>query len=168
MNIGTIGHVAHGKSTVVKAISGVQVSLFSNQERRKLCQSSKNYVISIIIHYNYYMYYFDYISQVYRCLSRRKWMIRFSIFQKPPIIHLTHKINLFVDKSSISITCKRKLSLGSLTKTRTNFLFQCRLSVSRTNSSVTLPLSWVMPTLRSTSATARTALVLTATNLMAV
>lgn len=26
INIGTIGHVAHGKSTVVKAISGVQVS----------------------------------------------------------------------------------------------------------------------------------------------
>ena len=25
-NTGTIGHVAHGKSTVVKAISGVQVS----------------------------------------------------------------------------------------------------------------------------------------------
>ena len=25
LNIGTIGHVAHGKSTVVKAISGVQV-----------------------------------------------------------------------------------------------------------------------------------------------
>lgn len=25
INIGTIGHVAHGKSTVVKAISGVQV-----------------------------------------------------------------------------------------------------------------------------------------------
>ncbi len=29
INIGTIGHVAHGKSTVVKAISGIQViSLF--------------------------------------------------------------------------------------------------------------------------------------------
>jgi len=27
INIGTIGHVAHGKSTVVKAISGVQVIL---------------------------------------------------------------------------------------------------------------------------------------------
>lgn len=27
INIGTIGHVAHGKSTVVKAISGVKVSL---------------------------------------------------------------------------------------------------------------------------------------------
>lgn len=27
INIGTIGHVAHGKSTVVKAISGVQVCL---------------------------------------------------------------------------------------------------------------------------------------------
>lgn len=26
INIGTIGHVAHGKSTVVKAISGVQVN----------------------------------------------------------------------------------------------------------------------------------------------
>jgi translation initiation factor 2 subunit 3 len=26
INIGTIGHVAHGKSTVVKAISGVKVS----------------------------------------------------------------------------------------------------------------------------------------------
>ena len=25
VNVGTIGHVAHGKSTVVKAISGVQV-----------------------------------------------------------------------------------------------------------------------------------------------
>lgn len=30
INIGTIGHVAHGKSTVVKAISGVQVSLYSS------------------------------------------------------------------------------------------------------------------------------------------
>ena len=28
INIGTIGHVAHGKSTVVSAISGVQVWLF--------------------------------------------------------------------------------------------------------------------------------------------
>lgn len=27
INIGTIGHVAHGKSTVVKAISGVQVRI---------------------------------------------------------------------------------------------------------------------------------------------
>ncbi|KAK8971149.1 hypothetical protein KSP40_PGU013762 [Platanthera guangdongensis] len=29
INIGTIGHVAHGKSTVVKAISGVQVHKFT-------------------------------------------------------------------------------------------------------------------------------------------
>jgi translation initiation factor 2 subunit 3 len=28
INIGTIGHVAHGKSTVVKAISGVQAGVF--------------------------------------------------------------------------------------------------------------------------------------------
>lgn len=27
---GTIGHVAHGKSTVVKAISGVQVNITAN------------------------------------------------------------------------------------------------------------------------------------------
>ena len=31
INIGTIGHVAHGKSTVVKAISGVQVGSGSNR-----------------------------------------------------------------------------------------------------------------------------------------
>ena len=30
VNIGTIGHVAHGKSTVVKAISGVQTVRFKN------------------------------------------------------------------------------------------------------------------------------------------
>jgi len=28
VNIGTIGHVAHGKSTLVKAISGINVSTF--------------------------------------------------------------------------------------------------------------------------------------------
>jgi translation initiation factor 2 subunit 3 len=28
INIGTIGHVAHGKSTLVRAISGVNVNLF--------------------------------------------------------------------------------------------------------------------------------------------
>ena len=30
INIGTIGHVAHGKSTVVKAISGVQTVRFKD------------------------------------------------------------------------------------------------------------------------------------------
>jgi hypothetical protein len=29
INVGTIGHVAHGKSTVVKALSGVMVRVFS-------------------------------------------------------------------------------------------------------------------------------------------
>lgn len=29
MNIGTIGHVSHGKTTLVKAISGVDVSFHS-------------------------------------------------------------------------------------------------------------------------------------------
>jgi translation initiation factor 2 subunit 3 len=31
INIGTIGHVAHGKSTVVKAISGVQTVGFADK-----------------------------------------------------------------------------------------------------------------------------------------
>ena len=40
--LGTIGHVAHGKSTVVKAISGVQVILeynnyFVGQENEGFC-----------------------------------------------------------------------------------------------------------------------------------
>jgi len=31
INIGTIGHVAHGKSTVVRAISGVQTVRFKDE-----------------------------------------------------------------------------------------------------------------------------------------
>ena len=41
INIGTIGHVAHGKSTLVKAISGVTTVRFRNELERnitiKLC-----------------------------------------------------------------------------------------------------------------------------------
>lgn len=36
INIGTIGHVAHGKSTVVRAISGVQTVRFRNEIERNL------------------------------------------------------------------------------------------------------------------------------------
>jgi translation initiation factor 2 subunit 3 len=36
INIGTIGHVAHGKSTVVKAISGVQTVRFKNEQIRNI------------------------------------------------------------------------------------------------------------------------------------
>lgn len=36
INIGTIGHVAHGKSTVVKAISGVQTVRFKNELERNI------------------------------------------------------------------------------------------------------------------------------------
>ncbi|KAG8483257.1 hypothetical protein CXB51_022254 [Gossypium anomalum] len=39
INIGTIGHVAHGKSTVVKAISGVQTVRFKNELERILLSS---------------------------------------------------------------------------------------------------------------------------------
>lgn len=35
-NAGTIGHVAHGKSTVVKAISGVQTVRFKNELERNI------------------------------------------------------------------------------------------------------------------------------------
>jgi translation initiation factor 2 gamma subunit (eIF-2gamma) len=34
--LGTIGHVAHGKSTVVKAISGVQTVRFKNELERNI------------------------------------------------------------------------------------------------------------------------------------
>ncbi len=40
INIGTIGHVAHGKSTVVKAVSGVQV-LLHQQKNNPLLHFSK-------------------------------------------------------------------------------------------------------------------------------
>ncbi|XP_014239827.1 eukaryotic translation initiation factor 2 subunit 3 [Cimex lectularius] len=36
INIGTIGHVAHGKSTVVKAVSGVQTVRFKNELERNI------------------------------------------------------------------------------------------------------------------------------------
>lgn len=36
VNIGTIGHVAHGKSTVVKAVSGVQTVRFKNELERNI------------------------------------------------------------------------------------------------------------------------------------
>jgi len=36
INVGTIGHVAHGKSTVVKAISGVQTVRFKNELERNI------------------------------------------------------------------------------------------------------------------------------------
>jgi translation initiation factor 2 subunit 3 len=36
INIGTIGHVAHGKSTMVKAISGVQTVRFKNELIRNI------------------------------------------------------------------------------------------------------------------------------------
>merc|ERR1712227_1068321 len=36
INIGTIGHVAHGKSTVVKGISGVQTVRFKNELERNI------------------------------------------------------------------------------------------------------------------------------------
>lgn len=36
INIGTIGHVAHGKSTVVKAISGVETVKFRQEKVRNI------------------------------------------------------------------------------------------------------------------------------------
>lgn len=36
INVGTIGHVAHGKSTVVKALSGVQTVRFKNELERNI------------------------------------------------------------------------------------------------------------------------------------
>ena len=36
LRAGTIGHVAHGKSTVVKAISGVQTVRFKNELERNI------------------------------------------------------------------------------------------------------------------------------------
>lgn len=36
VSVGTIGHVAHGKSTVVKAISGVHTVRFKNELERNI------------------------------------------------------------------------------------------------------------------------------------
>lgn len=36
LNIGTIGHVAHGKSTVVRQISGVKTGVHSKEQERNM------------------------------------------------------------------------------------------------------------------------------------
>ncbi|CAF4767666.1 unnamed protein product, partial [Rotaria sp. Silwood1] len=36
INIGTIGHVAHGKSTVVKSLSGVQTGKFGREKQQNM------------------------------------------------------------------------------------------------------------------------------------
>ena len=55
--VGTIGHVAHGKSTVVKALSGVQVIFFSLSY---LCDYSKT--IEVFCWCGYYLHVADFAS----------------------------------------------------------------------------------------------------------
>lgn len=50
INIGTIGHVAHGKSTVVKAISGVHTVRFKNELERNITIKLGKF-ISYLINY---------------------------------------------------------------------------------------------------------------------
>lgn len=49
INIGTIGHVAHGKSTVVKAISGVQTVRFKNELERNITIKLGKYSVPLYI-----------------------------------------------------------------------------------------------------------------------
>ncbi len=50
VNLGTIGHVAHGKSTIVKAISGVHTVRFKNElERNITIKLGKFFFFSIVI-----------------------------------------------------------------------------------------------------------------------
>lgn len=49
--LGTIGHVAHGKSTIVKAVSGVQTVRFKNELER-------NITIKLGKYYNFLYYIF--------------------------------------------------------------------------------------------------------------
>jgi len=42
--LGTIGHVAHGKSTIVKAVSGVQTVRFKNELERNITIKLGKYI----------------------------------------------------------------------------------------------------------------------------
>lgn len=53
INIGTIGHVAHGKSTVVKAISGVQTVRFKNELERNITIKLGKFFQNLIFETNY-------------------------------------------------------------------------------------------------------------------
>lgn len=50
INIGTIGHVAHGKSTVVKAISGVQTVRFKNELERNITIKLGKFLVNDFLH----------------------------------------------------------------------------------------------------------------------
>lgn len=47
--IGTIGHVAHGKSTIVKAVSGVQTVRFKNELERNITIKLGKYYYFIVL-----------------------------------------------------------------------------------------------------------------------
>lgn len=51
INIGTIGHVAHGKSTVVKAISGVHTVRFKNELERNITIKLGKHFCHFLLHY---------------------------------------------------------------------------------------------------------------------
>ena len=51
INIGTIGHVAHGKSTVVKAISGVQTVRFKNELERNITIKLGEILMHLVINF---------------------------------------------------------------------------------------------------------------------
>lgn len=53
--LGTIGHVAHGKSTIVKAVSGVQTVRFKNELER-------NITIKLGKYYIFFFYYFKLLN----------------------------------------------------------------------------------------------------------
>lgn len=55
MIAGTIGHVAHGKSTIVKAISGVQTVRFKNELERNITIKLGEYTkFCVIIWFDFY------------------------------------------------------------------------------------------------------------------
>jgi translation initiation factor 2 subunit 3 len=57
INIGTIGHVAHGKSTVVKSLSGMVTGKFGAERRqnRTIKLGYANAKVKSIFSMNYYM-----------------------------------------------------------------------------------------------------------------
>jgi len=60
---GTIGHVAHGKSTIVKAISGVQTVRFKNELERNITIKLGEYLNMLTLFpvanlFNYIVIYF--------------------------------------------------------------------------------------------------------------
>ncbi|KPU75545.1 uncharacterized protein Dana_GF11769, isoform D [Drosophila ananassae] len=120
INIGTIGHVAHGKSTVVKAISGVQTVRFKNELERnitiKLERLSEKKIQKLLKSKHYRQQYdIQQLSRLRHLAERRRHsrLRRLCSMPAPPPGHATDKRTNRRSSSQTSLSPSHSSGYGS-------------------------------------------------------